>query len=69
MKLPLRSTSVVPSSRRMISRGTCPSDPGKFRPLLPEKTVVTDGTPAVDEAGGGGPPASLRIWLSKVISV
>ena len=69
IKSPLRSTSVVPSSRRIISRGVCLPNPDEACPLDPEGVAVVERSSAVARVGGGGPPGILRMWLSKVISV
>ena len=58
MRLPLRSTSTVPSSRRMISKGVCLLTPGEACPLVPDGVAVVARSPAIAGVGGGGPPSS-----------
>ena len=63
MKLPLFSTSTVPSSKRRISGCSCSLGLVEACPLASEDvaSVVLVSIEEEMEVGGGGPPGNLRI--------
>ena len=63
MKLPLFSTSTVPSSKRRISGGGCSLGLVEACPLTSEDVVSVELASIEEEieVGGGGPPGNLRI--------
>ena len=63
MKLPLFSTSTVPSSKRRISGGGCSLGPVEACPLASEDVASVELASIEEEMEvcGGGPPGNLRI--------